>query len=86
MGAIQAEACSYRLASFLPSSFSPIMASRICTRGVLASSCEAGGTGCSQGKELGPGGLSVGIPESHRLVLTVEMKAPCMPRAVLLSG
>lgn len=84
MGAIQAEACSDCLPSFLPSSFSPIMASHICTRGVLASSCEAVGTGSSQGKEPGPGGLSVGIPESHGLVLTVEVKAPCMPRAMLL--
>lgn len=62
------------------------MASHICTRGVLASSCEAGGPGFSQGKEPGPGGLSVGIPESHGLVLTAEGKAPCTLRGMLLSG
>lgn len=60
MGAAQAEACSDRLTSFLPSSFSPITASSVCTRGLRASSCEAGGPGCSQGKEPGPGGTQRG--------------------------
>lgn len=82
MGAVQAEACSDCLTSCLPSSFSSVMASHLCTTGALASSCEAGGTGGSQGKEQGPGGLSVGIPEGHRLALAVAVKALCMPGAV----
>lgn len=34
-----------------------------------------------QGKEPGPGGLSVGISESYELAFTVEGEASCMSRA-----
>lgn len=62
------------------------MPSQICPRGVPASPSKGGSTGCLQGKELGPRGLGVGVPEHQQLVLTIEGEAPCMPRAMLLSG